>query len=224
MLSFGSQIKNGLEMNELIDKSYCIKHPVKIIRTFGLSTYIAMFFTNKGLLQYLTDDYLSHGTAMPGSLGNAYKLSALFEYRVARIYQRMAEKFKDKSEVYQLYTDLQNEELEHGRYMMVCLFNVIATPSITFEPNISDPEIKNGLNELRKLEKQVESLSLEEALKITVELEQGEVNIIFGKLLKQVDSSVVDFFNEQFKTIEGHSESVPRRIIELKQQLGLETA
>jgi len=205
----------------LLDKSYCIKHPAKIIKTFGLRTYLAMVFGNKGLLEYLTDDYLAHGIAMPGSLGNAYKLSALFEFRVARIYEKMAEKFKDRKEVQQLFTELKNEELEHGRVMMICLFNVIASPEISFVPNVRDPEIRTGLNELRELERQVQSLSLDKALELTEELEKGEVNVIFGKLLNQVDSSVVDFFIEEFKSIEGHSESVPKRILELKKQLAM---
>jgi len=205
----------------VLNKNYCIQHPLKIIRTFGLSTYLAMIFGKKGLLEYLSDDYLAHGIAMPGSLGNAYKLSALFEYRVARIYEQMAEKFKDINEVKELFTELKEEELEHGRVMMICLFNVVATPAITFVPNIRDPEIRQDLNKLRELERQVSSLSLDQALEITEELERGEVNVIFGKLLNQVDSSVVDFFMEEFKSIEGHSESVPRRINELKKELAV---
>jgi hypothetical protein len=82
---------------------------------------------------------------------------------------------------------------------------------------VRDPAIRDSLNDLRELERKVDNLALEEALDITIKLEQSEVNVIFGRLLNQVDSAQSKLFAEQFKGVEGHSESVPRRITELKQ-------
>lgn len=206
-------------METIIDREYCIKQPRKIIGLFGLDVYIGLIINkNKSLLERLTDKYSSHGVPMPGSVGNAYKLSALFEFRVARIYERMAKCFKDQPAAYDLFMELHDEEMEHGRLMLICYYTVELTPSIKFIPDVRDPDIRDSLHELRELERRVDTLSLIEALEITDELERGEVNVIFGKLLSQVDSAQSNFFAEQLKGIEGHSESVPRRIRELKQK------
>ena len=204
-------------METIIDRDYCIKHPGRIIRLFGLDIYLGLVFNkNKSLLERLTDKYSAHATPMPGPLGNAYKLSALFEFRVARIYQRMAEQFKEQSAAHDLFMELHEEEMEHGRLMLVCYYTVELNPSIVFIPDVRDPAIRKSLNELRALEHKVDSLTLKEALDITIGLEKSEVNVIFGKLLNQVDSAQSKIFAEQFKGIEGHSESVPRRINELR--------
>ena len=82
-------------METIIDRDFCIKHPSRIIGLFGLDVYLGLLFNQrKSLLERLTEKYSAHGMPMPGPLGNAYKLSALFEFRVARIYQRMAERFR----------------------------------------------------------------------------------------------------------------------------------
>lgn len=206
-------------METIIAREYCIRRPRKIIGLFGLDVYLGLLFNkNKSLLERLTDKYSMHGVSMPGSVGNAYKLSALFEFRVARIYERMAEHFKGYPAAHSLFKDLHDEEMEHGRLMLVCYYTVELTPSIKFIPDVRDPEIRNSLNDLRELERKVDTLSLQEALEITDELERGEVNVIFGKLLNQVDQAQTKLFMEQFKGIEGHSESVPRRIRQLKQE------
>ncbi len=153
---------------------------------------------------------------MPGPVGNAYKLSALIEFRVARVYQRMAEQFKSHAAAHALFTDLHNEEIEHGRLMLLCYYTVELTPSIKFIPNISDPEITNTLHDLKVLEKSIHGFSLEQALDTTNELELGEVNIIFGKLLGQVGQEQSTLFMEHLKKAEGHSKSVPRRIQALR--------
>ncbi len=211
-------------METIIDRDYCIRHPRKIIGLFGLDVYLGLMFNkNKSLLERLTDKYSAHGIPMPGPVGNAYKLSALFEFRVARIYERMASCFKGQPAAHDLFMELHDEEMEHGRLMLVCYYTVELTPSIEFIPDVRDPEIRDSLNKLRELERKVDSLTLEEALEITNNLEQSEVNVIFGKLLNQVDSAQSKLFAEQFKGIEGHSESVPRRINELRQTGALPT-
>jgi rubrerythrin len=205
-------------METIIDRDFCLSHPRKIIGLFGVDIYLGLLLNkDKSLLERLTDKYAAHGTPMPGPLGNAYRLSALFEFRVARIYERMAERFRDNIAAHELFMELHEEEMEHGRLMLVCYYTVELNPSIEFIPDVRDPAIRDSLNELRDLERRVEELTLQEALEITIGLEKSEVNVIFGKLLNQVDKAQSRLFVEQFKGIEGHSESVPRRISELRQ-------
>ncbi len=205
-------------METIIERDFCIRHPGKIIRLFGLDIYLGLLFNKeKSLLERLTDKYASEGVPLPGPVGNAYKLSALIEFRVARIYKRMAELFKSSAAAHSLFEDLYNEEMEHGRLMLLCYYTVELTPTIEFIPSVRDPEIRNTLQDLKALERRVHTFSLDKALDTTKELELGEVNIIFGKLLSQVNQEQSDLFIEQFKQVENHSESVPRRIQELRQ-------
>jgi len=211
-------------MESIIERDFCIRHPGKIIRLFGLDIYLGLLFNkDKRLQERLTDKYAVEGVPMPGSVENAYKLSALIEFRVARIYKRMAALFESYAAAHTLFTDLYNEEMEHGRLMLLCYYTVELTPSIKFIPSVRDPEIRNTLQDLKALERRVHTFSLNKALDITKELELGEVNIIFGKLLSQVDQEQSQLFMEQFKQAENHSESVPRRIQELRQNQAIPT-
>lgn len=204
-------------MQAVIDRDYCRQHPREIAKFFGWDVAIGMLLSGrKTLLERLTDKYQSAGIAMPGPLGNAYKLSALFEFRVAKIYAAMAERFSDNPAASELFKDLSEEELEHGRIMLSCLYEIIYKPGIEFVPSVRDADMRESLNELREVQAKVAGMSLEEALATADELERGEVNVIFGRLLKQVGKPELDLFGERLKGAENHSESVPRRIRELK--------
>jgi hypothetical protein len=65
----------------------------------------------------------------------------------------------------------------------------------------------------------VSSMSLGEALRITEEVEQGEVNTIFGRLLGQVEGPEAALLRRHMDQVENHSDSVPRRIQKLRQRL-----
>jgi hypothetical protein len=210
-------------MQAVIDRTYCLKNPFKIVRLFGLDVLFGMLLgKDKTLLERITRKYRASGVPMPGSLGNAYKLSILFELRVARIYAAMAERFGCYSEVCALFLELEEEEVEHARIMLACLYQVAISPKANFVPSVRDPAIRESLHRLRETERRVPRMSLEEALRITLELEASEVNIIFGRLLKQVDKAQTRLFAEHLEGAQSHPESVPRRILELKARLGPE--
>lgn len=206
-------------MQAVIDRDYCLRHPGKIIRLFGLDVWLGMLLDrNKTLLERVVDKYRAHAVPLPGALGGAYKCSALFEFRVARIYAAMAERFADTPEASGLFQDLSEEELEHGRVMLTCLFHVTAGPGRDFAPSVRDPDIRDALRRLRAIERRVPEMDLGEALRVTGELEASEVNVIFGRLLAQVDKAELALFAEHLSGAEGHSESVPRRIAALRQR------
>lgn len=204
-------------MQAVIDRDYCLRHPGQIAKFFGWDVVLGMMLSDKKtLLERVADKCTAHGVPMPGSLGNAYKLSALFEFRVAKIYSAMAERFADQPDAGSLFRDLSEEEMEHGRIMLACLYEIATKPDIDFVPSVRDEEMRESLNELREIQRRVPEMSLEEALKVTDELERGEVNVIFGRLLKQVGKPELELFAERLEGAQNHSESVPRRIRELK--------
>lgn len=205
-------------MSTLIDRSYCLRHPQTIIRVFGLSAYLGILFNrNKGLLEYLIEHYAAHDYPMPGRVGDAYRLSSLLEYRMARIYGRLAEKFRNHPEACHLFEELHQEETEHGRLMELCRYTVKYRPSFEFVPSVRDPDIHRLLRELRDIERNADALSLDQALALTERLERSEINTIFDRLLKQADQSQSRLFEDQMQQLEGHSTSVPRRIQSLRQ-------
>jgi hypothetical protein len=210
-------------MQAVIDRSYCLKHPFQISYLFGIDVFLGMLLSkDKTLLERIAAKYRRHRIAMPGALGNAYKVSALFEFRVANIYGAMAERFRLVPDAQRLFLDLRDEELEHGRLMVACLYQVAMNPRAHFIPSVRDPEIRESLSELRQIERRVPGMTLEQALNVANVLEAGEVNMIFGRLLKQVGKAQTDLFAEQLKGVQSHPESVPRRIKELKRRLGPE--
>ncbi|NBC48206.1 MAG: hypothetical protein GVY22_09480 [Gammaproteobacteria bacterium] len=206
-------------MQAVIDRGYCLRHPGKIIQLFGLNVYVGMLLDKrKTLLEHLVDHYRKHATPASGALGNAYKCSALMEFRVARLYAAMAERFAEDADAAALFQDLSEEEMEHGRIMLTCLFHVTAGPDLCFIPSVRDPQVRNVVDRLRELERQVPEMDLDEALRATAELEGGEINVIFGRLLAQVDRAQLSLFAEELEASQKHSETVPRRIAELKQR------
>ncbi len=207
-------------MSTIIDRDYCLKHPMSIIKLFGLGVFLGMVFDKKkSLLERLTEYYAAHDYPLPGKIGDAYKLSALLEYRMARIYSGFAKKFHDNEEARKLFDELQQEEREHGRLMELCRYTVKTRPSLKYTPSVRDPSIRQMLQELRRIERKIDDLSLGEALDITERLEQGEVNTIFDRLLQQADQSESRVFEEQMHQTEGHGTTVPRRIQALREKV-----
>ncbi len=205
-------------MSTIIDRSYCLRHPGTIIRLFGLDVFLGILFKHKkSLLEYLTEHYAAHGYPMPGKVGDAYRLSSLLEYRMARIYTRLAERFSDNAEAFELFEELRQEEAEHGRLMELCRYTVKYRPTLEFVPSVRDPDIHRLLKQLRDIERRADELSLDEALELTEQLERSEINTIFDRLLKQAEQSESRLFEDQMQQLEGHSTSVPRRIRSLRQ-------
>jgi len=204
-------------MPTLIDREYCLKHPQTIIKLFGTELYLKLMASKKRLLEHLTDYYAAHGYPMLGMVGDAYRLSSILEYRMARIYKSLADKFRDNPAAHALFSELQEEEEEHGRLMEICRYTVKNHPELEFVPSVRDPEIQTMLQELKQIAKNIEHMSLEEALETTERLEQGEINTIFDRLLKQTGQSESNFFEEQMHHLEGHGASVPKRIQELRE-------
>ncbi len=208
-------------MSGLIDRDYCLKHPGRIVESFGLAVFLGTIASNrKSLLERAVDHYESRGYAFPGHIGRAYRLAALVELRVAQIYGRLATRFASQSEVAAFFRQLQEEEWEHSRLMQLCRYLVVSHPRLKYLPEVRDPEIQAILSQLRALCKRVDALSLDEALDATVAIEQGEANIIFDRLLKQVDSDATRLFEGRLHEVEGHAESVPKRVAALRQRLG----
>lgn len=208
-------------MSAVIDRSFCLQHPFQITRLFGLDVFLGMLLSSrKTLLQRVADKYQASRIPFPGSVGNAYRLSALFEFRVARIYSAMAKRFGDDREAARLFAELAEEENEHGRIMLTCLFHITASEKPAFVPSVRDPEIRSELARLRLLEGKVATLSLDQALNLALDLESGEVNVIFGRLLGQVDAEQLRLFAAQLEGAQSHAESVPRRIAELRARRG----
>lgn len=207
-------------MSGLIDRDYCLKHPGSIVRTFGFSVFLGTIVNNrKSLLQRAVDHYESRGYAFPGHVGRAYRLAALVELRVAQIYGKLAERFSSQPEVAAFFRELQEEEWEHSRLMQLCRFLVVIHPRLKYLPQIRDPNIRATLGQLRALKARVSTLSLEEALDATVTVEQGEINSVFDRLLKQADTAATRLFEGRLGEVEGHAESVPRRVAVLRRRL-----
>lgn len=208
-------------MPALIDRAFCFKHPLRIARLFGVDILFAMLLSrDRTLLERIAQKYRAHRVAPPRAVGSPYKLAALFEFRLARIYGAMARRFRFVPRARKLFSDLEEEELEHGRLMLVCLHREAMAPRPAFAPSVRDPQIRDYLLDLRRIEHAVEGMTLEQALQVAGELEAGEVNVIFARLLKQASGAESELFAEQIRGAQSHPQSVPRRIKELKERLG----
>ncbi|HKJ75811.1 MAG TPA: hypothetical protein VKA64_01255 [Gammaproteobacteria bacterium] len=207
-------------MGGIIGRDYCIRHPMQVIHLFGAGVLLGMLWSErKSLLERVIEYHQDHGIPLPGEAGRAYRLAALIEFRVAHLYQRLAEQFADQPEVQAFYRELQAEELEHGRLMCLCRYTGHDHPALQYRPSLRDPEVSETLRRVRSLEKAAPTLTLNEALAVTEALEQTEINTIFDRLLRQADSAESRLFEEQLQATADHATEVPRRIAALREQL-----
>jgi rubrerythrin len=207
-------------MHTIIDREYVRGHAGEVIREFGLMAYLrALRSPAKGLLEQVAAKYLESGMPMPGRIGNAYRLSAILEWRAARIYGQLARRFDTSPLVHAFFESLRDEEEEHGRIMLLCLYTIDVRTPPEYVPSVRDPEILGLLRELRGIERNCWKLSLDEALALTEQLETSEINLIFDRLLHQARSPQSDFFVAQLVKVEGHAAAVPKRIKALREKL-----
>jgi rubrerythrin len=207
-------------MASVVSREYCLAHPVEISQLYGLNVFFGTLLNKRRtVLERVSATFAENRLAMPGPLGESYRLSALFELRAARIYRAMAERFAAVVPAHELFKELQEEEEEHARLMNICLYTVRLTPDTQYVPSVRDPEIRSVMKQMRAVERRVPAMTLEEALRVSVELELGEVNMVFGKLLKQVAEPEIGLLRQMMRHAESHQESVPRRIGILRQQL-----
>lgn len=204
-------------MQAVIDREYCLQHPLEIARFFGWDVALGMVLSGrKTLVQRLTDKYLSAGLILPGAAGNAYKLSALYTFRVGKVYALMAQRFRDNMAAHDLFADLQDEQMEQGRLVLSCLSELIHTPGIEHVTSVPDVEMSDALQELREIQARVAGMNLDEALATADILERGEQTVVFERLLGKVGSAEKSLFAERLRAVERHGESVHKRISAFK--------
>jgi len=207
-------------MQTIVDREHVQQHRGEVIRTFGLMAYIrAVGSRRKGLLEQVEKKYLDAGIAMPGAVGNAFRLSALLELRAARIYARMVKRFAEIQVLREFFEELQAEEEEHARIMTLCLYTIDNEVELDYVPSVRDPDVRKLLGEMRTHERNVWRLSLDEALDLTNKLEASEINVIFDRLLKHAQNPQNQFFISQLAKVEGHASAVPKRIKVLRGEL-----
>jgi len=207
-------------MASVVSREYCLSHPVEISQLYGLNVFLGTLINKRrSVLERVATSFAERRLAMPGPLGESYRLSELFELRAAKIYRCMAERFADVAPAQQLFKDLQEEEEEHARLMSICLYSVRMSPDVQYVPSIRDPEIRAVMKQMRAVQRRVPSMTLSEALLTSEELEAGEVNLVFGRLLKQVAEPEVGLLRQMMRHAENHQVTVPRRIAKLRAEL-----
>lgn len=204
----------------LTGRDHCLQHPAHTLRTYGAGVFIAALLQQRtSLLQLLTEHFTAHGYPMPGELGRAYRLAALLELHMARFYAALAQRFAFEPEAAALFRDLSEEEEEHARLMQLCRYTIMLGTTLHFVPRLQDAEIKALLRRLRHLRTELHTLSLDQALQLTEELERSEINAIFDKLLNQALGEATDPFADALHHAGNHASSVPARITRLRRQL-----
>ncbi len=204
----------------LTGRDHCLRNPAHALRTYGAGVFLSALLKQKtSLLQVLSEHFSAHGFPMPGELGRAYRLAALLERRMAWFYAALAERFAFEPEAAALFQELSEEEEEHGRLMQLCRYTVMLNPSIHFVPRLHDADVKALLRRLRCLRSEIHTLSLDQALRLTEELECSEINIIFDKLLLQAMGAATEPFADALQRAGDHATSVPVRIDRLRQQV-----
>ena len=211
-------------MENRISRAYCLRHPGEVIGHFGIVSFLRMMLgRDPDLLSVLVDRHRHHGIALPGQPGSAYRISAIIEFRVARIYGKLADHFADQPVVQAFFHELQNEEKQHGHLMLFCMYTIHNHPPLKFVPTIKEPAIRRLLDRLKRVETLIPTLTLNEALAITAELEASEINTIFEHLLAQANHPSTQFFRMRFEAMEGHATGIPRRIEALRMAIGRQT-
>lgn len=107
------------------------------------------------------------------------------ERLVSRIYYRFSHLFLDHGELRDFWWEMAREEEQHACILAACRAIIANYEEESIDPMISQDKARELELRLRVyLARGTPSLSVDEAFKIALEIENSEIDVIYGKLLQ----------------------------------------
>jgi len=110
---------------------------------------------------------------------------AEIERLVAKIYYRFSHLFLSRSELRDFWWEMAREEEQHASILAACREMIAHYQEDALDPMISRDTADDLANRLRAyLARGTRSLDVEDAFRIALDIENSEIDVIYGKLLQ----------------------------------------
>ncbi len=197
-----------------------LAHPVVTIRCFGWRTFFQAQFAGQGRT------FLSLLQQTRQAEESATKLSALvdrcidLEMRAKRVYAAFAHAFADRPEASQFFDTLAQQEHTHAELLSLCraAAQTGGWMSDCFNPWESYlPCLEQHMGEIEASLYDISSL--DDAFRLVVQIESGEINRVFQGVLASCNSAFVKKIAAFRKAVRQHISFIAKRLPELDSRL-----
>lgn len=202
-----------------------LAHPAITIGSFGWRLYVRALFSahDETFLSLLcrTGAFGPAGDETARAcLPPVLERCAHLEYGVMRIYDRLAHRFSDTPAVNILFAHLAEQEREHGELLEICARAV--------EPGAWQEGLLERLGEcLEPIEAKIAEVrrslgevhTVDDALRLIVQLESSEVNRIFEEIVTSAESPFVKKLQPFRRSVRRHIVFICRQVPRIAPQL-----
>ena len=207
----------------VITKWDILAHPVVTIRCFGWQVFF------KAIAPWQGQTFLSllQTAAFPrATVSNASAMlnrCIALELRTKRIYTTLAQAFNDRGSVGSFLVGLAVHEQYHANLLELCREVAIRT---VWRADIFDPwkdYLPHLEQQMHAAEATVREIdSVEDALRLVLQIESSEINKVFCAALAATDAAFVENLRPFQKTMEAHMTYIVEQISALSPHLMLE--
>jgi ferritin len=199
-----------------------LAHPVTTVRCFGWRVFFRAIgpWQGKPFLSLLRSaGFLETATA---SVSTTLERCIGLELRAKRIYAALAKAFSDEGLVGPFFAGLADQEQDHVDLLQLCR---AAAVHRGWKAAVFDP----WHDYLPRLERQMDATeaavheigSVDDALRLVVQVESSEINEVFNAALAATDSAFVKKLRPFRKAMEAHMSYIVERLPELSPPLML---
>jgi rubrerythrin len=207
-------------MTGVITNRDILAHPYVTIHCFGWRFFfLAIFSGHENTCLSLLQSANVFSNASP-SVTDLLTRSIALELRAKHIYESFAKTFESSNPAKKFFDALAQQEQDHADILQVCQTAAARgcwkmeylNPWQAYIPRLEE--------KLQGAEEVVRSItSLDDALRLVVQLESSEVNQVFQAILSASDSVFVKKMSQFKKATETHISFIAGRLIELSPQM-----
>ncbi len=193
-----------------------LAHPIVTIRCFGWRTFFQALFAGQGRTFLSLLQQTSHPQTGASKLPALVDQCVDLEMRAKRVYAAFARAFAAWPAVSQFFDTLARQEQSHAELLSLCRAAAhgggwISNCSNPWEDYV--PCLEQHMDEIEASLSQVGSL--DDAFRLLVQIESGEINRVFQGVLTSCNSDFVKRIGAFRKAVKQHVSYIARRLPEL---------
>ncbi len=197
-----------------------LTHPAITVECFGWNVFFRAIFQGRNRT------FLSLLPTWPPTSKDAARLAMLvdrcvdLEYRAKQLYTAFASAFADRPEASRFFDTLASQEQTHADLLALCSDVARRGFWLAEYPNPWERLVPGLESYMQKIEESLhEIISLEDALRLVIQIESGEINRNFQTILASCDVAFVQRLSAFRHAVEIHATLIADQVPKLAPQL-----
>lgn len=202
-----------------------LAHPVVTIRSFGCRLFLKALFArpNETFLSVLTRaGALGNGGHARPRAGVTERFSRMIqlELRAKKVYTTLAETFASDATARRFFETLAAQEQEHADMLEIHRVATLQGDCRLNDDDCSNEALSRLEQEMSDAEERSTTIdSLEDALRLVVQLEWSEINQVFKDAFSASHSAFVQKLLKTEEEIDAHTSYITKHVVELCPQI-----